>query len=619
MENKAHVFVRLRKSEEVNDRVWEVRDNTLYQQTSAVEQVSYFGFDEIFSQKNNVEIYQKNLRDIVLSSLGGSNCTIFAYGQTGSGKTHTMLGNEHDPGIIKLAIRDIFRSGVEEIRVSYIELYNERIYDLVDPERSVRLFNVSQKPKLANASEVSVGSEAQVFKLLEHCEGNRKTGSTEFNTRSSRSHTIFIAKVKKREFQSVLCLIDLAGSEKATGAYKRRLEGSFINRSLLALGKVVNSMSKSGFVGFRDSKLTRILQPYMDGSSKLVALCTISPSKRCAEESISTLNFAARLGKVKLEPKNERIEPKDPNTQSLLFFCESCRCVLEKQKHIEAYKDRGRQLIEKMGVNSSIDGCSSFAIRPEAHADKSTRYTKSSKSVNGNQGDIENANESILCHTEKYAPKNTYSCDFPCSKSENSSMEHSEAYLPRDNPWTQSFSFLYQNHNPVSTQKPRYSKDLLRLEEKKRRYLIDLESRGGTLSEMLKKLRASEEYTFLESGLKNTLDNGLKQKNVSFCDRYSIRRGMLNTGVENGMQDEKDIEKDGTWELIYAYERNRLLMEKIRLYQQRIDVLEESLASFYSECPSKNDGNAFLLEKNLFKLKCKLLEKEFVYRMHKHP
>lgn len=333
MNDQATILILLRTSKKLESSPWYIKNNTLHHKKNDQSEIAYSSFQNAFVKSTNKEIYDKNIKNLIKEATDGMNCTIFAYGQTGSGKTHTMMGEETDNGIIKLAIEDVFSDNEISVSISYVEIYNEKIYDLIEPKNAVQLYNVANVPVLKNAAEFKGRTKQCVFNLIKDCEERRKIGSTEYNNKSSRSHTIFIMNLTKAGKKSVINLIDLAGSEKATGDKDRRLEGSFINKSLLALGTVVNNMAgNSSNVGFRDSKLTRMLQQSMNGRVRIVALCTISPLSRCVEESISTLNFAARLGKIKLDVKNvkgEEIIEKPAN------ICTMCQCSLNKKHEIE--------------------------------------------------------------------------------------------------------------------------------------------------------------------------------------------------------------------------------------------------------------------------------------------
>lgn len=264
----------------------------------------------------------------------GFNGTVFAYGQTSSGKTHTMHGTADEPGVIPLAVRDVFdavrRQGSDRdffIRVSYLEIYNEKIMDLFAFEESSSDGADDSTSKLSiregkdgtyvsGLREEVVSMPSQVIALLERGTKLRHVGATNMNAHSSRSHTIFRMIIESKAIaggtdragvlQSTLNLVDLAGSERMskTGAEgERAKEGAHINKSLMTLGVVINKLSegvesKGGHIPYRDSKLTRILQPALGGNSKTAIVCAMTPALSHCEESHSTLKFAQRAKRV---------------------------------------------------------------------------------------------------------------------------------------------------------------------------------------------------------------------------------------------------------------------------------------------------------------------------------
>ncbi|XP_045615052.1 centromere-associated protein E isoform X2 [Procambarus clarkii] len=286
-----------------------------------------YKFDRVYGvEYDNEDVYIEVAEPIVESALAGFNGTIFAYGQTSSGKTFTMMGNKDSPGIIPLAIQNIFRS-IENtpdreylIRVSYMEIYNENITDLL-ASRDQRLKSLAVREDVSGAvfvadlKEECVNSEEKLLALMRKGDKNRHVGMTNMNERSSRSHSIFRLILESRErgegdssetvvTVSHLNLVDLAGSENASqsGATGERLkEGGFINRSLFMLGRVISQLSEGEqFVNFRDSKLTRILQLSLGGNSKTAIFCTITPA--AVEQTHSTLRFASRAKSIKNQP-----------------------------------------------------------------------------------------------------------------------------------------------------------------------------------------------------------------------------------------------------------------------------------------------------------------------------
>ncbi|CAN6450367.1 unnamed protein product [Victoria cruziana] len=322
------VVVRIRpldSPEEAKASPWRVSGNTI----SLQNQPTKFEFDRIFKEDSkNSDIYEARAKDIVRAAVRGFNGTVFAYGQTSSGKTYTMRGKPTEPGVIPLAVSDLFHviSEVEDreflLRMSYMEIYNEEINDLLVPEHRKLQIHESLERGIfvAGLREEIVVSPEQVLEFMEFGESHRHIGETNMNVYSSRSHTIFRMIIESRERHdgcdadspcdavrvSVLNLVDLAGSERVakTGAEGVRLkEGSHINRSLMTLGTVINKLSEGaesvgGHVPYRDSKLTRILQPALGGNSNTAIICNVTLAQVHADETRSSLQFATRALRV---------------------------------------------------------------------------------------------------------------------------------------------------------------------------------------------------------------------------------------------------------------------------------------------------------------------------------
>jgi len=262
----------------------------------------------------------------------GFNSTILAYGMTGAGKTFTMFGDIYNseggiriyPGIVNLIVQDIFKVFISEcqnfefsLKMSYIEIYNEQIRDLLVP--SAESLMIVEDPvkgiMIPNLSEFTIENEQELLKLILTGNARRVMASTHANQFSSRSHAIIQLFVEKRDrvrniqetyTQSKLCFVDLAGSERAATTENRGLrltEGANINKSLLALGNCINVLSdsnkKGAFVPFRDSKLTRLLKDSLGGNTRTVMLACVSPSSIAYEETVNTLNYASRARKIR--------------------------------------------------------------------------------------------------------------------------------------------------------------------------------------------------------------------------------------------------------------------------------------------------------------------------------
>ncbi|XP_044537567.1 centromere-associated protein E [Gracilinanus agilis] len=295
---------------------------------SQIDGTRSFSFDRVFHSNETTEkVFEEIAVPIIRSAIQGYNGTIFAYGQTASGKTYTMMGSADGLGVIPKAIHDIFQK-IQEIperefllRVSYMEIYNETITDLLCDTRKMKPLEIredfNRNVYVADLTEEVVSTPELALQWIKKGERNRHYGKTKMNQRSSRSHTIFRMILESREkgdpsncdgavMVSHLNLVDLAGSERAsqTGAEGVRLkEGCNINRSLFILGQVIKKLSDGqpgGFINYRDSKLTRILQNSLGGNAKTLIICTITPVS--LDETLSTLQFASTAKYMKNTP-----------------------------------------------------------------------------------------------------------------------------------------------------------------------------------------------------------------------------------------------------------------------------------------------------------------------------
>uniref|UniRef100_A0A1B0G374 Kinesin motor domain-containing protein n=1 Tax=Glossina morsitans morsitans TaxID=37546 RepID=A0A1B0G374_GLOMM len=306
-----------------------------------------FTFDRTFGpESKQVEVYSAVVAPLIEEVLAGYNCTVFAYGQTGTGKTHTMVGNEcaelkstwdddSDIGIIPRALGHLFDElrmlELEfSMRISYLELYNEELCDLLssDDSTKIRIFDDSTKKGsviIQGLEEISVHSKDDVYKLLEKGKERRKTATTLMNAQSSRSHTVFsiLVHIKENGLDGEemlkigkLNLVDLAGSENVTKAGNEKgirvRETVNINQSLLTLGRVITALvERTPHIPYRESKLTRLLQESLGGRTKTSIIATISPGHKDIEETLSTLEYAHRAKNIQNKPEvNQKLTKK---------------------------------------------------------------------------------------------------------------------------------------------------------------------------------------------------------------------------------------------------------------------------------------------------------------------
>eukprot|EP00767_Chilomastix_cuspidata_P002831 gnl/Chilomastix_cuspidata/296.p1 GENE.gnl/Chilomastix_cuspidata/296~~gnl/Chilomastix_cuspidata/296.p1 ORF type:complete len:1068 (+),score=414.28 gnl/Chilomastix_cuspidata/296:44-3247(+) len=288
-------------------------------------------YDRIFYPTSTQEdVYEYAARPILDSCFEGYNGTIFAYGQTGSGKTFSMVGPEEYVtnnalwGITPRLIHDLFARIADSpshfqfsVKISYVELYRERLHDLLNMQNA----NLEIRQALngdifiKNVTEVYAGSADEVLNVFQRGDRNRFTAATTMNERSSRSHAILTLQLTQQDMRgeegaktSRIFLVDLAGSERlndtqATG--DRLKEAQQINQSLSALGNVIKALTdpKKRHVPYRDSKLTRLLQDSLGGNAKTIMVACCSPADMNFEETLSTLKYASRARRIQNRPE----------------------------------------------------------------------------------------------------------------------------------------------------------------------------------------------------------------------------------------------------------------------------------------------------------------------------
>lgn len=320
-----------------------------------------YPFDAVFGpEADQAMVYQEVVSPMLDEVLRGYNCTLFAYGQTGTGKTHTMQGDltttpmgnpSAQAGMIPRVLSKLFQqldtiSPDWSVKISYVELYNEELRDLLAPEMSapagtiqpmgmgsgssrdnnqngLKIFDDATKKGvfIQGLEEMVVKGASDALALLVKGSHRRQMAATKFNDHSSRSHSVFSITVHLKETSSLgedllrvgkMNLVDLAGSEniaRSGAENKRAREAGMINQSLLTLGRVINALvERSSHIPYRESKLTRLLQDSLGGRTKTCIIATISPARSNMEETLSTLEYAIRAKSIRNRPEvNQRM------------------------------------------------------------------------------------------------------------------------------------------------------------------------------------------------------------------------------------------------------------------------------------------------------------------------
>uniref|UniRef100_A0A3P8RTV5 Kinesin family member 13B n=1 Tax=Amphiprion percula TaxID=161767 RepID=A0A3P8RTV5_AMPPE len=354
-----------------------------------------FAYDYCFWSMDETEKEKFAGQEVVFQCLGesllrnafqGYNACIFAYGQTGSGKSYTMMGSGDQPGLIPRLCSALFERTQKEqreeesftVEVSYMEIYNEKVRDLLDPKGGRQTLRVREHkvlgPYVDGLSRLAVASYKDIGSLMSEGNKSRTVAATNMNEESSRSHAVFniilthtlkdLQSGTSGEKVSRLSLVDLAGSERAakTGAAGERLkEGSNINKSLTTLGLVISALAEQGtaknktkFVPYRDSVLTWLLKDCLGGNSRTAMVATVSPAADNYEETLSTLRYADRAKSI----VNHAVVNEDPNARiirELREEVEKLRVQLTQAESLKApeLKERleeSEKLIQEMTV-----------------------------------------------------------------------------------------------------------------------------------------------------------------------------------------------------------------------------------------------------------------------------
>ncbi|XP_030225814.1 kinesin-like protein KIF13A isoform X2 [Gadus morhua] len=359
------------------------------------KQPKVFAFDHCFWTMDESNTPKYSGQEVVFKCLGegildnafqGYNACIFAYGQTGSGKSFSMMGNGDQPGLIprlcgalfERVHRDECEAHSFKLEVSFMEIYNEKVRDLLDPKGSRLSLKVREHkvlgPYVDGLSQLAVTSFEDIEVLMSEGNKSRTVAATNMNEESSRSHAVFSIVVTQTLYDlgsgnsgekvSKISLVDLAGSERVskTGAAGERLkEGSNINRSLTTLGCVISALAdqsagkgKAKFVPYRDSVLTWLLKDNLGGNSKTAMIATVSPAADNYEETLSTLRYADRAKRI----VNHAVVNEDPNARIIRELREEVEKLREQLTAAESLKapelkeklQESEKLIEEMTV-----------------------------------------------------------------------------------------------------------------------------------------------------------------------------------------------------------------------------------------------------------------------------
>jgi kinesin family protein 5 len=396
----------------------EYTDKNIKVRVAGEEKPHDFAFDGIFGPEiPQVEVFNQVAKPVIDKLMEGYNGTVFAYGQTSSGKTFTMEGpdvidSDDKKGIIPRMMSYLFETILNSsehiefnVKVSFLELYNEKLQDLLDPRKN-NLQIKEDKAKgifVQDATEIYVTSAEQMKQVHKSGFESRTIAATRMNERSSRSHSIFVVAVNQKDTKtdaaksSKLYFVDLAGSEKISKTQvsgQQLEEAKNINKSLTSLGIVINALTEKekGHVPYRDSKLTRLLQESLGGNSQTSLILACSMCSYNDKETVGTLRFGYRAKSI----KNAPVMNVERSVKELTALLDAAERKLREQDDIiqglQQQIDNG-----DVNVNSSfIDMASTIKEKPEnildALEEKSSKMAAALSQPNsqgGNQHQIQ--------------------------------------------------------------------------------------------------------------------------------------------------------------------------------------------------------------------------------------
>ncbi|NXE90558.1 KI18A protein, partial [Menura novaehollandiae] len=329
-----------------------------------------FMFDAIFDESSSqLEVFEHTTKSLIDGFLNGYNCTVLAYGATGAGKTHTMLGSPEDPGVMYLTMMTLYKRMDQikedktcDVAVSYLEVYNEQIRDLLVSSGPLAVREDAQQGVVVQGLTLHQPKSAEeILQMLDYGNKNRTQHPTDVNASSSRSHAVFqiylrqqdkTASINQNIRVAKMSLIDLAGSERANATNAkgaRFVEGTNINRSLLALGNVINALADpkcKKHIPYRNSKLTRLLKDSLGGNCRTIMIAAISPSSLFYDDTYNTLKYANRAKDIKSSLKSNVVSLDSHISQYVKICNEQKKEILMLKEKLKEYEEKQASIPE---------------------------------------------------------------------------------------------------------------------------------------------------------------------------------------------------------------------------------------------------------------------------------
>ncbi|OHT01775.1 Kinesin motor domain containing protein [Tritrichomonas foetus] len=394
-EDRIKVYLRMRPLLQAEESIdYKIQNDTISIRPPSISASSFcmdksFSFRQIFDESSSQDdIFDTVAHPLLPDFIKGNDVLIFCYGSTNAGKTFTVSGSQDNPGLLQRSLNYIVSKIHEQhenhsmqLYASFFEIYNERIFDLLDIKKNtvatLKLgFNKYGETQVKGATEILVSNFDDVKSVIAKAEAGRHRGCTELNCDSSRSHTIFQLKLKKKNFSSIFSVVDLAGSERLStmnstiGSFK---EACNINKSMLVLGKCIRKLKEQSFsngnkinqIPYRESKLTHLFKSFFEPvcrPSKAAMVINISPAIVQADDTIFSLQFAAEASQCSIRQVERPAQVIDDESDADSIEVIEARIEARIREEMEAflekkeneYKERLRR------INSTCNSISDF-------------------------------------------------------------------------------------------------------------------------------------------------------------------------------------------------------------------------------------------------------------------
>ncbi|XP_043461021.1 kinesin-like protein KIF18A [Leptopilina heterotoma] len=491
-----------------------------------------FIFDRVFGiESTNEDIFQGSTKDLILNLLDGYNCSVFAYGATGAGKTHTMLGKDRDPGITYRTMAELFNQiNLQkeqrdfELGVTYLEVYNENVQDLLHKSGPLHLREDGRCGIIvAGLKIITIHSPDELLSLLARGNKNRTQHPTDANEESSRSHAVFqvyvniTSKLDGQVKQVKLSMIDLAGSERASatgGKGARFKEGANINKSLLALGNCINNLADGiKHIPYRESKLTRLLKDSLGGNCQTVMIANVSPSSMSYEDTCNTLRYANRAKKIKTSIKKNIVDCQMHVTTYIKMVDEQKREIALLKQQIQSLESGSKIAVSSTPRDTRTDENSKLIAD---FSNKLEELYRRKKVLNEKILSLESSDKVLCCRIQYKKAADNRLHNLTTSVDALSQEEQNASGKSRLNKSLQHFK---RQRDGIQNQMNSIWKELSKVENELQ--ILELEIKSKDLTEKLREKTSLLQMEVERIRLQQQCEHGKRINSLEQCEMHS--------------------------------------------------------------------------------------------------